>query len=122
MSEERRSSHRYKLWLPARIENGSKSRRAVGHGISEGGALWVTNHRSKVGARLRLSLQLPTQTDTQAMLHATVLRCDSDAADPDGLWPYRIAVRFDELAPRLLEQHGTQTHLLVGHSQTAKQT
>ena len=122
MVEERRSSHRYKLWLPARIENGKDTQLAVGHDISEGGALLVTNHQPEVGSELNLSLTLPPKNRVAATVRATVLRCSRNSSDPDGLWPFQIAVQFHDLEPMVLEKLQEHKHLLISHGHKAKQT
>jgi hypothetical protein len=102
MDEERRLHTRYRLWLPARIEGrGEEARLAIGHDISQTGSLLVTNGALEVGAHIVLFVRVPPEGDDEQRVAARVVRSGPNEADPQGLWPFQIAVEFDEAAPAL---------------------
>lgn len=107
--EERREHDRYRLWLPARIEgDGNKPHLAVGHDMSQGGSLLVTDTELEVGAAIKVHVRIPPDAEEERILDGKVLRCTKNPADPDSLWPYQIAVVFEEVDPELeelLRQH-----------------
>lgn len=98
---DRRNHPRFRLWLPARLEAGGDVRLAVGHDMSQGGSLLVTSRALDVGARVKLVFTIPPNEGTELALEGEVLRCESNAQDPDGLWPYQIALAFERMAPEL---------------------
>jgi hypothetical protein len=108
--DDRRHHDRYRLWLPARLEGSEVAGRlAVGHNISQTGSLLVTSGKLAVGHELRIFVRLPPQGSAEKELRARVVRCDVNQADPNGLWPYRVAVEFAEPHPELeelLREHG----------------
>jgi hypothetical protein len=107
--DDRRLHDRYRLWIPARIEGeGEPTRLAVGHDMSQKGSLMVTNVELEVGRHIVLFVCIPPDTKTERKIEAHVLRCERNTADPNGLWPYQIAVEFTEADPgleKLLRAH-----------------
>lgn len=101
--DERRLHDRYRLWLPARIEGGGNTDTtlAVGHDMSQGGSLFVTNAKLEVGVHIKVHVRIPPDTGDERVLGATVLRCTDNPADPDSLWPFEVAVAFDDAEPEL---------------------
>jgi hypothetical protein len=110
MDEERRHHPRYRLWLPTRIEGRDhEARLAIGHDISQTGSLLVTNAELEVGAPIVMFVRIPPEGEDEQRIAARVVRCGPNAADPDGLWPFQIAVEFDEAEPALealAREHG----------------
>jgi len=99
---ERRIHDRYRLWIPARIEGeGEPSRLAVGHDMSQKGSLMVTNVELEVGQNIVLFVCVPPESGEERKINARVVRCEPNNADPNGLWPYQIAVEFDQPDPEL---------------------
>ena len=102
--DERREHDRYRLWLPARIEGGGEAPHlAVGHDMSSGGSLLVTDTELAIGADIKVHVRIPPDAAEERVLDAKVLRCTKNPADPDSLWPYQIAVAFDDAIPELDE-------------------
>lgn len=102
--DERREHDRYRLWLPARIEGkGTTPHLAVGHDMSQGGSLLVTDTKLEVGTSIKVHVRIPPDAEDERILNAKVLRCTKNPADPDSLWPYQIAVAFEEVDPELEE-------------------
>jgi hypothetical protein len=109
VDNERRAHHRYRLWIPARIEGEDRpSRLAVGHDMSQKGSLLVTRSKLAAGERVQLFLRIPPHGEEEHRIAARVLRIEENVADPEGLWPFRVAVEFDQPYPEveeLLRQH-----------------
>ncbi len=102
--DERRVHDRYRLWLPARIEGGgAKPHLAVGHDMSQGGSLLVTDTALEVGTIIKVHVRIPPDATEERILEASVLRCGKNPADVDSLWPYQIAVAFVDAVPELDE-------------------
>jgi len=111
-ADERREHDSFRLWLPARIKGADdKTRMAVGHDMSQKGSLLVTRKSFDVGTTITLTVAMPPDSDNELTIEAKVLRCDRNTADPQGLWPYSVAVEFTEAAPqleKLLETHARE--------------
>ncbi len=122
-SDERRIHHRYKLWVPARIEgvDAPRSRLAVGHDMSQTGSLMVTSDERKVGEEIKLFVRIPPDSDSEHLICARVIRCEVNDADPNGLWPYRIAVAFEQPEPELEELLRSHSEVLTGLSDAGEQ-
>ena len=107
--DERRLHERYRAWLPAQIGGESvEMQLAIGHDMSQGGALLVTRTELEVGAAITLEIQVPPGEGEVHQLTGKVLRSQPNEADPEGLWPFQIAVAFDKAMPELeeaLEDH-----------------
>jgi hypothetical protein len=116
--EERRQHDRYRLWLPARIEGqGDEPQLAVGHDMSQGGSLLVTDTELEVGSDIRVHVRIPPDAKQERVLEAKVLRCTKNPADPDSLWPYQIAVVFKDAVPELDELLREHMAVLEGIAQ-----
>lgn len=101
MSEERRVAKRYVLWIPVQLTNGPDVQMlAVSRNISWSGALMIAGATIEVGERVQLTLQLPGSAD-ERQLEGEIVRVEDNDEDPDGLWRYRIAVKFGEPIPDL---------------------
>lgn len=95
-----RRAHRYTVWLPVRIaemENGM----AVSHNASVRGMLLVTASQLEVGAPLTIVVQIPPEGTEETHVHGRVVRVEPNTDDPESLWPYRIAVEFDDASPEI---------------------
>ena len=97
---ERRSSDRYRLWLPISIP-ALREGLAVGHDASKGGLLMVTASTVEVGALVTISFHMPPDDPVEHTLVGRVVRVERNDADPDGLWPHRMALEFDHPVPEL---------------------
>lgn len=100
MSEDRRTARRYVLWLPVQIESGSDRMLAVSRNVSFGGALVIAGASLEIGSAIELRLQFPGSAEDR-VLGGEIVRVEENEEDPDGLWRYRLAVRFDEPVPEL---------------------
>lgn len=108
-AKERRAHPRYRLWIPARIQGEAEiSRLAVGHDMSQKGTMLVTRAKLEAGAAVRLFVRIPPDSKQEHEIGAKVVRTALNDADPDGLWPFRLALEFDEPYPEiesLLREH-----------------
>jgi hypothetical protein len=102
---ERRRHERLTEWLPVRLESGEAGL-AVTHNVSETGALLVTAQELTLGQQVRITVPVPAGSSAQAgsrelELSARVVRVAENEEDPEGLWPYSVAVEFSEPSPAL---------------------
>lgn len=101
MSEERRAARRYVLWIPVQVQNGPEVQMlAVSRNISWSGALMIAGASLELGEKVHLTLQMPGSAD-ERRLDGEIVRVEENEEDPDGLWRYRIAVRFEQPVPDL---------------------
>lgn len=97
---ERRQSLRYGRWLPVTID-GRDSGLAVTHNASGTGALIVTARNLAVNSEISLRFRLPPDGSDEIVIRGRVVRIGPNRQDPDGLWPFGVAVAFDEASAEL---------------------
>lgn len=101
MDEERRKGQRFEVWFPMRFKpKDGGATIAVSHNVSKSGMLMATAERLEEGAPVKARFQVPPN-DEEHELHGHVVRFEQNEHDPDGLWPYRVAVAFSEVHPEL---------------------
>jgi hypothetical protein len=85
--------------------------------MSQKGALLVTRQRFEVGAELVLHVRIPPDGDEEQAIPTRVLRCDTNDADPEGLWPLQLALEFLTARPDVEEllRLGERRHTCVVH-------
>lgn len=93
---QRREFERYRLWFPAQLESNGRLRMAMTHNIGLGGMLMVFGAGLEVGESVKVTFRLPPG-DREQVLQGKVLRIEPNAEDPEGAWPLRVAVAFDEV-------------------------
>jgi hypothetical protein len=74
---------------------------AVTHDASPAGVMIVAANRLQVGAPVDLTFQIPPTGEREVAVRGTVVRVAENTADPYGMWPYRIAIEFDDPDPEL---------------------
>lgn len=95
MSDERRVAKRHTLWIPVQLEGDEDIKMlAVSKNISWTGVLVIVGASLDVGDRVQLTLQVPGTDDRQ--VGGEIVRSEVNEDDPEGLWRYRLAIRFDE--------------------------
>jgi F0F1-type ATP synthase alpha subunit len=114
---QNRGQARYQLWFPVQLVAGGQEHEgghvAMVHNSSTSGMLLAVNSAREaidVGATVELSFQLP-ESSVHHRLTGRVTRIEPNSCDPEGAWPARIAVAFDEVSPQLapyLEAAATQ--------------
>lgn len=90
-----RRAPRYTVWLPVRIEELEEGV-AVSHNASGRGMLLVTATTLQVGSQVSIVVQLPPEGTAEKKVTGHVVRVEPNSEDPDGIWPHRVAVEFDE--------------------------
>ena len=73
---------------------------AMNHNIGAGGMLMVLGSELRVGEPVRVTFRLPPG-DVEHQVLGTVLRIEPNDEDPEGSWPMRVAVQFEEVDPAL---------------------
>ncbi len=99
---QRRRYGRYQLWFPVRVTGSGLDGMAVNHNVSASGMLIALSARLEVGAEVQLRFTLPAAHGGERMLRGSVVRIEQNAEDPDGMWPYRMAVAFEDPDPELV--------------------
>jgi hypothetical protein len=112
VSDDRRQHERIEIWFPVRMVVGSSTEAlGVAHDASRAAVRVSAARQLTPGERVQVTLSLVPATDDGAMqervVDGTILRLEPNSDDPEGLWPYRITICFDqpipELEPLLLE-------------------
>jgi hypothetical protein len=98
--QQRREHTRHRLWFPVQLEAGGQARMAMTHNIGAGGMLMVLGTDLSVGESVRVTFRIPPG-DVERVLQGTVSRIEPNAEDPEGAWPMRVAVVFENVDPEL---------------------
>ena len=100
---EQRERERARVWLPVRLQSDGGEALAVTYDASAKGVLMLARVALPVGARVTLIFQVPgTGAETrERAASGRVVRAGPNHEDPEGLWPYRVAVQLDEAAEDL---------------------
>lgn len=98
--QQRREHTRHRLWFPVQLEAGGQARMAMAHNIGPGGMLMVLGTSLTVGEPVRVTFRIPPG-DVERVLQGTVSRIEPNVEDPEGSWPMRVAVVFENVDPEL---------------------
>jgi hypothetical protein len=98
---QRREYERYRLWFPVQVAAGDPPKLAMNHNIGAGGMLMALSAELTVGEPVKVTFRLPSG-DAEHSLQGRILRIEPNSEDPEGGWPHRVAVVFDEVAPELV--------------------
>ena len=98
---ERRREERYSGWLPVRID-GTEASLGVSHNASRSGMMLVARVQYAAESQVDLVIQLAEGKTLNAK--GRVVRSGPNTDDPDGLWPYSLAVEFEQPL-EILEAH-----------------
>jgi hypothetical protein len=90
----RRDQERYEMWIPVKVDQ-LREGLAITHDASTRGALILTASALEPGSKVDVSLKLPDISEPRRVT-GRVVRVEANEADPNGLWPHRMAVEFDE--------------------------
>ena len=74
---------------------------AVSRNISQTGLLMATARKLDLGASVKLVFRVSLDDETEHELIGRIVRSEQNSDDPNGLWPYWVAVEFEEAAPEL---------------------
>jgi hypothetical protein len=101
MTEERRGAKRYVLWIPVQLTSGTEVQMlAVSRNISFSGALVIAGASLELGQKVELTLTVPGGPGEKKLI-GEIVRVETNEDDPEGLWRYRLAVKFAEEVPEL---------------------
>lgn len=102
MASENRRSRRVKTWFPVRMRNSGLRNTAVAKDVSARGILLAARKRLELGSEVHVSLHLDPESRAPRLAHGRVVRQEPNTNDPGGLWPYKVAIEFDQADPELL--------------------
>jgi hypothetical protein len=97
---ERRKINRYQVWFPVQLSTSAGGAFAVTHNVGAGGVLLASPAQLEPGERVKVSFTLPPKGDAYE-LEGHVVRLEPNPEDPEGAWPNRIAVQFDDVQEEL---------------------
>ena len=97
---ERREHQRRRFWLPVEVE-GLEGGVAVSHDASDNGMLLVCSSTLPVGSAITVILRVPPGDPVSVPARGSVVRVSRNDDDPEGLWPHKMAVKFDAPVPEL---------------------
>jgi hypothetical protein len=85
-----------------RVETTAEGNRlAVSRNISRTGLLMATATKLEPGGTVTLTFKMEPIGPREHTVEGTIVRFEANEQDPDGLWPYMVAVEFVEPDPRL---------------------
>jgi hypothetical protein len=105
MGEDSREKQRFTVWFPMKLETPDEPHGvAVSRNVSGKGLLMATADELDIGKPVTVTFRLSGDAPERTV-QGTIVRSEVNSDDPDGLWPYRVAVQFaetlDELEPTL---------------------
>lgn len=102
MAPENRRSRRIKTWFPVRMRNEGRRNTAVAKDVSARGILLAARRKLEPGAEVHVSLHVDPESGTPRLVRGRVVRLKPNANDPGGLWPYEVAIEFEQVDPDLM--------------------
>jgi hypothetical protein len=75
---------------------------AVNHNIGAGGMLIALTAELKVNQKVAVTFRMPPQGEQEQRIEGCITRVEKNTEDPEGTWPFRIAVAFDNVATDLI--------------------
>ena len=91
-----------------RIETSAGGERlAVSRNISKTGLLMATATELEIGAPVSLKFRMDPLGPSEHAVNGAIVRFEPNPEDPDGLWPYMVAVEFaepDSMLEAILEE------------------
>lgn len=97
---QRRGHVRFQIWFPVQLDGGAQPKIAMTHNTSASGMLVAVASQLTVGEPVVLVFRLPPN-GVEHRLTGRVLRIEPNAQYPEGTWPFRAAIAFDEVAEQL---------------------
>ncbi len=100
---QRRKHARYHIWFPVQVDAEDLSgAMAVNHNIGAGGMLIALTAELNVDQRVVVTFRVPPQGEREQRIEGRITRVEKNPEDPEGTWPFRIAVVFDNVATDLV--------------------
>ena len=102
MVDDRRGRERHEVWFPVELDSVKLEQRlAVSHDVSSCGILLSAATSLDAGSKVTVTFKVLPDDALEQKLQGRIVRVEKNADDPDGLWPLRIAVEFDQPVPEL---------------------
>jgi hypothetical protein len=101
-SVDRRNAARHVAWFPVRVHADGRSGVALAHNVSQAGILVAARKLIEVGSAVKLSLHVDPERQQPRELEGRIVRMVRNSADPEGLWPYKLAIAFEDPDPELV--------------------
>ena len=104
-SVNRRAQQRHTAWFPVRLD-AEELGECIGvtKNVSARGVLLCSADKFVVGAPVTVELHLDPGKQEPRRVQGTIVRLTRNEDDPEGLWPYKMAVEFEEPEPSVLER------------------
>lgn len=94
---ERRHTPRHRAFVPVQFgSSAGEPSMGLAQNISDQGLLVASRRAFDVGRPLELNVHVDPDAGQVVRLDAHVVRTTDNDADPNGLWPYKVAVHFDQ--------------------------
>ena len=90
-------------WFPVRLSADGRTGTALTHNVSREGMLLAARQSIDVGSTVKLSVHIDPEGARSRELEGRIVRMVPNAADPGGLWPYKLAIAFENADPELVE-------------------
>jgi len=100
--QQQRRYGRFEIWFPVRVTGGDVDGMAVNRNVSASGMLVALSARLEVGAVVEVRFAVPTASTAERTLRGKVVRVEPNQEDPDGMFPQRMALAFDDPDPDLV--------------------
>jgi hypothetical protein len=105
---ERRERDRYRIWFAVDVRTpDGRGGDAVTYDASDKGLMLLAPFSIPLGESVRVTMQLAPGEGDARVVSGTVVRAGKNQDDPEGLWPFRLAVEFDEETPDI------EAHLVI---------
>jgi hypothetical protein len=94
---ESRERKRFTVWFPMKVggPEGPESV-AVSRNVSTKGLLMAAASQLEAGKSITVTFRLAGHDGSERTVQGKIIRTEPNSDDPDGLWPYRVAVQFEE--------------------------
>ena len=109
-SNDRRHFHRYELWFPVTLEVAGRPVWSICRDVSRRGILVSARRAVDAATPVTLRFRIAATDADERAIDATVVRCEQNASDLGLAFPWRLAIRFENLDDALgdaLERAGT---------------
>jgi hypothetical protein len=94
---DHREKERSRVWLPVSIRSDAGESFGVTYDVSEKGLLVLAPGALDVGAKVTLTIEVPTEPSRTLVAAGHVVHAGPNEADPGGLWRYRVGIALDDL-------------------------
>ncbi len=92
-----REKERFTVWFPMKIQPEEDTEAvAVSRNVSGKGVLMASARELETGKPIRVTFRLGGVEEPERTVEGRIVRSEPNSDDPDGLWPYRVAVQFEE--------------------------